>query len=183
MDDGAIINLYWQRSEAAIGETQAKYGGYCRSVAMGVLRDKRDAEECLNDVYMCVWNSVPPQRPQNLRAYLGVLTRNVALDRCDYNRAAKRGGENGQILSEFAECMPDRTPPAEESIALKDAINGFLASLDSRTRIIFMRRYWFMCTLKEIADGLNMGLSAVKVTLHRTRNAFKEYLEKEGINL
>ncbi len=183
MQDSKIIELYWQRSESAIAETQTQYGRYCHKIAYNILYSDEDSEECVNDTYVKAWETMPPKRPDSLCAYLGRITRNIALDRYDMQRAQKRSGITELALDELGECIPDteaELPPSEE-IALRTAINGFLASLPKRTRIVFMRRYWYMCSIGDIAEDLGMSESNVKVTLLRARERFKQHLEREGI--
>ncbi len=182
MDDRAIIELYNQRDENAISETQKKYGRYCHAIAYNILHSDEDSEECVNDTYLKVWNAIPPSMPQRFCAFIGRITRNLALDRYAQNRAQKRDGGVELALDELAECIsPEMTGDVSDDMALKNAINGFLASLPRRTRIIFMRRYFYLLPIKEIAVGLSMSESNVKVTLMRTREKFREYLENEGI--
>lgn len=185
MEDNKIVDLYWERSEAAVLETQKKYGRYCHYIAYHILYSDEDAEECVNDTYIKAWNAMPPHRPERLSSFLGKITRNTALDYYSYLNAGKRSGNTTLVLDEMAECIPDprSEAPLSDEIALKNAINGFLASLPKQTRIIFMRRYWYLSSIKEIANDYRLSESNVKVTLHRTRNKFKEYLEKEGIIL
>lgn len=185
MEDQKIVDLYWERSEAAISETQKKYGRYCHYIAYQILYSDRDAEECVNDTYIKAWNAMPPHRPQRLSAFLGKITRNTALDRYESARAKKRTGEVALILDEMEQCIPDANTSGSmaDELALREAINGFLRSLPPQTRMIFVRRYWYMSPVKEIAREFNMTVSNVKVTLLRTRNRFKEYLEQEGIEI
>ena len=183
MEDEKIVNLYLERSETAISETQKKYGRYCFTVAYNVLYSKEDAEECVNDTFEKAWNSIPPQKPRIFSAFLGAITRNLALDRYEQSHAKKRYSPAETALEELGECIPAAEDGADisDTLALKDAINGFLASLNEQTRVIFMRRYWYFCSIKEIAKSLDLTESKVKVSLMRTRNAFKEYLEQQGI--
>lgn len=183
MEDSEIINLYWERSETAIDETQNKYGRYCHSIAYRILYSDPDADECENDAYLQAWNSMPPQKPSKLQLFLGCIIRNIALNRYEYNHAQKRSAQAEIILDEFWECAPEAVISTENEVVLKDAINRFLASLEKQTRIIFMRRYWYFCTVKEIADSMRLTESNVKVTLHRTRKKFKAYLNKEDISV
>lgn len=180
MFDSQIIELYFARDERAIAHTDAKYGRYCRAVAGRILSDRQDAEECVNDAYVGVWNAIPPKRPSNFKLFLGVITRNIALDRLDYNRAKRRGDGAEAAIDEFIACIPDGKRPADDIIALREVINGFLASLDRRSRIIFMRRYWYMCSTGEIAAGMKLTEANVRVILHRTRRKFAARLKKEG---
>ena len=185
MEDGRIVELYWERDEQAIAETQTRYGKYCHRIAYNVLHSDEDAEECVNDTYVRAWNSMPPQRPSRLAAFLGRITRNLALDRYLFDRAQKRARSTELILDELEECIPDpvTAPPLAEEIALRDAINAFLASLPQKNRMVFLRRYWYLSPIKEIAADYGMTESNVKVMLHRTRQSFKAYLEKEGIEI
>ena len=176
-----IVELFWERSENAIRETQTKYGRYCRHIAYNVLRSNQDADEIENDTYLRVWESIPPRRPDNFRAFLGRVCRNLALDRYDYNRASKRSDSTESVLLELNDCIPDISEALSDEYILREALNGFLATLPSRTRIIFMRRYFYLCSVKDIAHSLDMSESNVKVILLRTRNRLKSYLEKEGV--
>lgn len=183
--DNEIIALYWNRSETAIAETEKKYGKYCRSIAYGILRSDGDAEECVNDAYVKVWNVIPPQKPQRLSAFIGAIIRNIALNRYERDRAQKRYSGIEAVLDEVSEFVPngDSQNEISDDIAIKDAINRFLSDLSVKERVMFVRRYWYMSTVKEIAGDYGYSESKVKVTLMRVRNRFKEYLEKEGINV
>ena len=183
MEDNKIIELYWERSETAITETQNKYGRYCHYIAYNILYSNEDSEECVNDTYLRAWDSMPPHRPERLSAFLGKITRNLALDRYHRSRAQKRSSNVEVALGELEECIPDVRGglSVADEIVLRDAINGFLASLPVRTRKVFVRRYWYLSTVKDIACDLDMSESNVKVLLLRTRQRFKSYLEKEGI--
>lgn len=182
MDDIRIVELYWERSEEAVAQTQEKYGRYCHSIAYNVLHSDEDAEECVNDTYIKAWDSIPPNRPRKLSAYLGRITRNIALDRYERDRAQKRGGITELALDELCECIADDSEVSDTSeSALGEAINGFLSTLGKRTRIVFVRRYWYLYSIEDIAHQMDMSESNVKVTLLRARRKFKEYLEKEGI--
>ena len=184
MEDDKIIDLYFARNEAAIRETAAKYGRYCHIVAERILQSDTEAEECVNDTYYRAWCAMPPHRPTVLSAFLGAITRHLALDAIDRKRAQKRQGSVGPALEELEECLPDQTQsnPAD-ALALKTALNGFLAGLSQKSRVIFLQRYFYFCTVKEIADSLGTTQSAVKITLHRTRQKLKAHLEKEEILL
>lgn len=181
MDDEKIVELYFDRNEQAISETENKYGKYCFSVAFNILSSNEDSKECVNDTWVNAWNSIPPQRPGILKAFLGKIARNIALNRLDFNMAKKRGSNICDICDELNECIPDGSPALDDEYALKEAINGFLSGLDKRIRVIFMRRYWYACPVKEIAQSMNMSENNVSVILHRTRNQFREYLHRKGI--
>lgn len=186
MEDEQILSLYFARSEQAIGETHRKYGRYCGKIAFNILLSREDSEECVSDTYLKAWNVIPPRRPSKLQIFLGKITRNLALDRLDWNRTTKRGGgETALSLEELRDCIPDGGTP-EDAIALKDltqALNRFLAELPAETRKIFLRRYWNLSSVKEIASFYGVSESKVKMTLMRTRGKLKDYLTEEGITL
>lgn len=186
MEDQQIVDLYWERSEAAISETAQKYGRYCRCIAFNILRNDEDSEECVNDAYLKAWNDIPPHRPAVLKAFLGKITRNLSLDRYEKLNAKKRsGGQMPLVLEELRECLPasDNTESIIEEMALTDILNRFLASLSSERRKIFMRRYWYFSTVREIAAEYGMSESKVKMSLLRSRNALKNLLIREGISI
>lgn len=183
MEDKMIVNLYWERSESAIIETQIKYDRYLKSIAQNILISNEDAEECVNDTYLKTWNSIPQARPESLKAFIGKIARNTALDRYDCLSAQKRVGVSTEMaLHELEECIPSGESVCDD-YALRSAINGFLASLPKRTRIVFLQRYWYLCKISEIAINVRMSESNVKVLLLRTREKFKAFLEREGITL
>ena len=186
MEDNQIIDLYWVRSEKAISETADKYGRYCYSIAFNILRSREDSEECVNDTYLNAWNAMPDQRPDRLSAFLGRITRNLSLKRWEKETAEKRGaGQVPLALEELQECIPasDSADPAADDRALTAVLNCFLASMPTEKRIIFMRRYWYLSPVAEIASDLAISESKVKMSLLRSRNELKEYLEKEGVGL
>lgn len=186
MEDERIIELYWERSENAIAETAKKYGKYCRSIAYRILQNEEDCEECVNDAYLRLWDSMPPHRPQELRTYLGKLVRNLALDRYDWITAKKRGdGQFSIAAEELAECLSaaQTTESVADELALAEVLNRFLASLPGERRRIFMQRYWYFRTVREIAGEFHMGESRVKMILLRAREQLKNLLEEEGIAL
>lgn len=182
MEDQAIINLYFSRSENAVRETKAKYGRMLRSIAFGILKIQEDAEECENDTYLKTWYSIPPARPDVFSAFLSRIARNLSLDRFEYLHALKRGsGEIPLLLDELEECIIDgREENHAEEEALKELLNHFLARMKKDARVIFMRRYWFGDSVAEIADRTGTGKSRVKMSLMRSRRELKELLEKEG---
>lgn len=182
MDDSGIISLYWERSDRAIAETADKYGAYCRHVANAILQNREDAEECINDTWLRVWNAIPPQRPERLQTFLGKITRNLALNRWEKNRAEKRGeGQVPLILDELAECVGSGEDSISDELHFRDVLNLFLAGLPAEARKIFVRRYWYMSPVKEIAAEYGFSESKVAVTLFRTRKQLKAVLVKEGI--
>lgn len=186
MEDSQIIQLYFERSEDAISQTAIKYGGYCRTIAYNILHSIEDSQECVNDTYLKTWNTIPPCRPKKFAAFLGRITRNLSLNRYRNYTAEKRGGgEIPAALDELEECIPspyDANDPTDE-IVLADVLNRFLAALPAEQRKIFMRRYWYISSVKEIAGDYGISESKVKMSLLRSRNQLKAILEKEGIAL
>lgn len=181
MDDKQILDLYWERSEAAISETSKKYGKYCRYIASNILHNDEDSEECVNDTYLRAWNSIPPNRPSVLKTFLGKITRNLSLDRYELLNAKKRnGGQMSLIFDEIQECIPslDSTENIVEEIALTDILNRFLSSLSLEQRKIFMRRYWYLSPIKEIATEYGMSESKIKMSLFRSRNELKKIIRE-----
>ena len=186
MEDHQIVELYWARSERAIPETADKYGRYCYSIACHILHSREDSEECVNDTYLHAWNTMPPQRPDRLSAFLGRIARNLALNRWETYAAEKRGaGQTALALDELRECIPapDCTERVVDDVALADLFNRFLASLSEESRKIFLRRYWYLNPIKEIAAEYRLSESKVKMSLLRSRARLKLLLEKEGIDL
>ncbi|MBR5222765.1 MAG: sigma-70 family RNA polymerase sigma factor [Clostridia bacterium] len=183
MEDNKIIELYWKRDQSAIDESNKKYGKYCRTIAYNILYSKEDSEECVNDTWHNAWRTIPPEKPSKLQYFLGRITRNLALDRYGYNKAQKRNSDLESAIEEYYECIPNGEFSVEDEVILKKLINEFLESLDSRARIIFLRRYWYALSVQEIAQKMGMSESHVSVILHRTRNRFKDYLKKEGITV
>lgn len=182
MEDHRIIDLYWARSEEAIPATDEKYGRLLAHVARNILQDRLDVEECVNDSYLGAWNAMPPQRPSVLRSFLCRITRNLALDRSDYNNAAKRSQSCTASLEELESVGDPRGGP-EEEVVLSQLINGFLSGLKPEQRVIFLRRYWYFDSVREIARRLDCTESKVTASLHRSRNQLRAYLEGEGITL
>lgn len=184
LDQNHMIDLYFARSEEAISQTAAYYGAYCKTIAGSILNCDEDIEECVNDTYLQAWNSIPPARPYSLKAYLAKITRNLAIHRREKERAEKRGGgEIPLVLSELAECIPDPASIEDgfSQNALADALNRFLDGISKEKRIVFLRRYWYNASVKEIARDLGMTEAKVKTILHRTRGELRLALEKEGI--
>ena len=182
--DHDIIEMYFERDEKAISQTHLKYGRYCHSIAYNILNSYPESDECVSDAYLQTWNSIPPNRPERLSAYLGKITRNLALNRCFMARAAKRYYGTQVILEEVSEFLPDNSSSEMSTdLAIRNATSAFLKSLPKQTRCIFVRRYWYMSSIASIARDYGLSQSNVKVTLMRVRNKFKEYLNKEGINV
>jgi len=184
MKDTEIIELFFSRSENAITETALKYGRYCEYISENILRNKEDAEECVNDTYLQAWQAIPPKKPQNLKAFLGKLVRNISIKKWEKAHADKRGGgQMDLILSELDECIPSGNN-VEDSVnesVLTEQINLFLAALPQANRIIFVRRYWYASSISDIAEQCHMSESKVKSILFRLRNQLKAKLKKAGI--
>ena len=184
MLDEKIVDLYWARSEDAIKETQNKYGTLCHSIAYNILHSDEDAKECVNDTYLNAWNSMPTHRPSILSAFLGKITRNLALTRYKHNTTKSRGG--GQIavaIDELSECVSgaESTDDVIDRLVLDDLINRFLDGLSKENRDIFVSRYWFLYSPAEIAETYHISESKVNTSLHRMRKALKLVLEREGV--
>ena len=185
MEDQQIVDLYFARSESAITETDRKYGRYCHSIAYNILEDHEDAKEIVNDTYLKAWNTIPPNRPDPLKPYVGMISRHLSLDRYEEYHTQKRGGQVPLVLEELAECIPDNDSQEDigESVALKDALAKFIRSLPDKTQMIFLRRYWYASSVAEIAEEYGMRENSVNVLLHRTRKKLKVHLQKEGFDL
>ena len=186
MEDHEIIELFLERSEQAITGLHSKYGKRCMQIAMNILNDSLDAEECVNDTWLRAWKAIPPSRPQRLELFLGTITRNLSFDRWKNKNALKRGnGEMEATLDELAECVPSAfsTEEAVEEAELKRLINCFLGTLKEQERNVFLRRYWYAEEVSEIAKRYDMKLNTVKTTLFRVRGKLKFYLEQEGVVL
>lgn len=184
LEDSKIIDLYWARKEQALAETDAKYGGYCRTIARNILRNFEDTEECVSDTWLHAWNSMPPQRPGILSAFLGRITRNLSFDRCKYQQAAKRGGGTLPLaLDELGECIPasGRVEHALEQKELAATIDRFLRTLPEKDCNLFLRRYWYIDSISVIADRYGMKENTVKSILFRTREKLRKFLGEEGI--
>ena len=183
MEDGQIIELYWNRDQRAIRETDGKYGKLLHSIAWNLLRSREDSEECVNDTYLRAWEAIPPARPGAFRTWLGQITRNLSLDRWKSRRAEKRGGRTEVLLGELEDCLPAPAgtgrPVKERELA--ELLGAFLRGLSREGRAMFLRRYWYAESMEDIAGRYGMGVNTVKTSLFRTRRKLKAYLEKEGI--
>lgn len=185
MNDSMIVELYWARDEGAIEKTAEKYGGYCSAISINILGNNEDANECVNDTYLRAWNSMPEQRPDNLRTFLGKITRNLSFNRYRDRNAQKRGGETALALSELEECIPGGSSIEKDmdSLIITSALNRFLDGLSDEHRRVFVHRYWHLSPIREIAKRFNMSESKVKSMLMRLRERLRNDLEKEGIFL
>ncbi len=179
MDDGAIIDLYFARSEQAISATAEKYGAYCHTISYNILHSREDADECVNDTYMKAWHAIPPTRPRRFSAYLAKLVRNVALHTYEKTHAKKRGGSQVPlVLEELEHCL---SASLIEDSEVVDLLKGFLEQLPQETRQIFMARYFQFQSIKEIANARQLSDSKVKMVLMRTRNELRGHLIAEGV--
>ena len=186
MEDAAIVSLYWQRDEAAIQETKTKYGAYLGKVAWNILGNQEDCEESVSDTYLRAWESMPPQRPSLLSAYLAKLTRQLSIDRFRHqNRQKRQGSQYALSLTELEDCLSggDTTGQEVELHLLGEAIGKYLRGLSPEARTVFLGRYWFMDPLGEIARSHGISESKVKSLLYRTRQGLRTYLEKEGFSV
>ena len=186
LEDREIVGLYLKRSESAILETEKKYGRYCHKIAFNVLGNDEDSEECVNDAYMRTWESIPPNEPESLGAYIGRITRNLALDRYRHSHSEKRGnGDIPLLLDELAECVSggNELERIEDSAEITAALNSFLEELSATERGIFMRRYWKMESIADIARRYGISVSKTTTMLFRLRGRLKTHLTKEGIAL
>ncbi len=186
MEDFEIVEMYWDRNENAIAQTDRKYGKYCRKIAYSILYNREDTEESVNDTWLQAWNSIPPQRPEKLSAYLGKLCRNISINLYEKLNALKRGGENTDAcLDEMAEVVGQASDVEEhlDLSLLTDCINVFLSRCDKETRTIFVQRYWYMLSVKEIAKENRITESKVKMNLSRCREKLKTFLQEEGYTI
>lgn len=184
MEDAKIIELYYARNETAIAETQRKFGGMLFSIAMGVLSDREDSEETVNDTYKKAWDNIPPQKPNFLGAWLGKIARNLSLNRWRKNNAQKRGGIE-TMLSELEECVPsfENTEAESENGEITAAINSWLGTLEKNERIYFVRRYWYGDSVSELSKITNISPKKLSSKMFRLRKSLKDFLEKEGISV
>ena len=186
MKDSQIINLYWERNEGAIAATAEAYAGHCYTIAYQILQSREDAEECVNDTYWSAWNAIPPHRPEHLAAFLGKITRNHALNRYKMRRVQKRGkGQTELVLEELQHCIP--APVGVENVLeeklLISTIEKFLYEQPQTHRRLFVGRYWYLYSIRELAYAYQMSQSKVASLLFRMRSKLKTYLENEGILL
>ena len=182
MDDAKIIDLFWARSEEAIQETNKAYGRKLHALANKILNNREDAEESVNDTYMKTWEIIPPQRPKYYYAFLASICRHLSFHKVDWKLAAKRNAEVVTLTQEMEMCIPDTSRERKlEGKELGRVMNAFLESLPKDTRLIFLRRYWHVDTIAEIAARYGMTESKVKMQLSRTRAKLQTYLESEGI--
>ena len=182
MDDGSIVALFWARDERALNETDRKYGRLCFNISYNILKNKQDAEECVNDTYVQAWNAMPPQKPFALGAFLGRIARNLSINVYRSRNTRKRGGGlTMTVIEELLECGGDSPEALLEAAELRRLLDRFLRSLPKKDCCIFLRRYWYVDTLEEIARRYGFSLGTVKSSLFRSRRKLKELLEQEGV--
>ena len=181
MEDKQIVDLYWERDERAIAETDRHYGGLCMRISLGILDDRLDAEECVNDTYLKAWKSIPPVRPAVLSAFLTKITRNLALDRYRSSRRQKRNGEFTVMLSELGDCIP--APEETNATALLGDIKAFLYGLDELDRNLFVGRYFHAYEVGKLANDYGMTRNAVSLRLYKTREKLRAYLQERGYHV
>ena len=184
MDDKAILDLYWSRSEKAISETDTKYGAYCFTIAYNILNNREDSEESVSDTWLAAWNSMPPKRPAVLSAFLGKITRYISLDHWKKRSRLKRGGGEVELcLEELGDCVSGRES-AEDALIRKEtlaAVNHFLGSLSETERKVFLCRYWYLDSVQDIAEHFGFSPNRTSVLLRRVRQKLNAHLTKEGL--
>lgn len=185
MEDEKIIGLFLSRSEQAITELDRKHGRLCRSISRNILHNEQDAEECVNDTYLGVWNSVPPQHPNPLLPFVCRIVRNISIARYHHSSAQKRGGSYTTALTEIEDMLPSRES-AEARLDMRELtklIAEFLDAQSTENRVIFLRRYWFCDSYEDIAGRVCLSVKTVSVRLVRMREKLKKHLESKGVNL
>ena len=186
MNDDRIIELYFERSEDAITETDKKYGGTCRNMAYNILGNNEDSEECVNDTYMRVWEAIPPKRPEKFGAFVLGIVRHIAIDMCRAaNRLKSGGGYRSVGYDEIADCLPSRESVEGEvnRKAVLGAVEKFLSVLPREKQVMFVRRYYYCSTYAEIAKDLHSTEEGVRKSLMRIREKLRKFLEKEGVEI
>ena len=186
VDDKELIQLYFDRNELAVTETQRRFGGYLYTIAHNILGSVQDAEECVNDVLMRLWEHIPPANPENVYAYFASVARSVARKRYQMKHALKRGGdETALVLDELRDCCtdPDTVEQQIDSRSLRDAITSFLETLKPEQQTIFVQRYWYFMPVKEVSADMSLSESSVKMRLLRMRGVLRDQLVKEGFDI
>ena len=185
MDDHLIIKLFFERSERAIDYLDRKYGKLCRMISRNILGSEEDAKECVNDVYLAAWNTIPPQKPDSLQSYVCKITRNIALNKYRRATAAKRNNIYDITVEELSECLFSRENVEETILVreLSDDLNVFLGLLEIKDRSIFIWRYWYCDSISDIACKMHMSANLVRVRLYRIREKLKKFLEGKGMEL
>ena len=182
MQDHDIIELFFARNESAIAEVRKKYGSYCHSIALHITKDDADAEECVSDTYLKAWETIPPKRPENLAVYLGKITRNLAVGHFRREKAEKRGrGEIPLVLDELSECIGEESVERTFDMRVLSAeISAFLGELPQDVRVVFVLRYWYAKSIKEIALQTGRTEASVSMLLSRLRKKLGKRLSERG---
>lgn len=183
LEDKDIIEKYFLRDEAAVSDTSQKYGGLCRTIARNIVGSFEDAEECVNDTYLRLWRTIPPERPVNFRAYIAAVVRNISLNRYQFLRRKKRFAEFEVSLSELENVLPDKSINPEYDGGFSDVIDEFLKTLPVDSRVIFVRKYWYFDSIGEIASRLSFSESKVKMSLKRSREKLEKFLCEKGVKI
>ena len=186
MEDSTIVQMFWNRDENAITVTSEKYGSYCLTIAKNILDNSEDAEECVNDTYLLTWNSIPTNRPTQLSTYLGKIVRNLSFNRYKKSHTQKRGlGQTPLILDELSELLTGSERPEEEWDVklLIETVNEFLEGLPETKRKLFVSRYWYADSVKDIAARFDMTENNVSVSLSRLRVVLRKYIMERGLEL
>lgn len=184
MEDEQIIALYWDRSEDAIRETNFKYGPYCENISYGILRNREDSKECVSDTWLRAWNTMPPQKPTYLSLFLAKIVRNLSLDRYRKGHAVFRGsGQTALVYEELEEAIPSLQSGEQlaDTLEIRDSLERFLDGLPLQQRQIFLLRYWYVHTPKEIGQQLGIRQQKINNMLYELRKKLKKHLEQEGI--
>lgn len=183
MEDSKIIELFFERSENAIVELSNKYGAVCMKVSMNVLNNTQDAEECVNDSYLGIWNAIPPQKPNPLLAFVCRIVRNISINRYKHNAVTKRKGNYDLCIEELENCIASSEAVADnlDEAELSSCIDEFLDSLSRINRMIFVRRFWYMDSYKDIAKASGLKEGAIRTRLSRVKSDLKVFLEKRGV--
>ncbi len=184
MEDRAIVELYFERNEQAIAETERKYGKLCHMIAKRIVGNEHDAEECVNDTYLGLWQAIPPERPRSLAAFAAKIARNLAIGRLKYNTAAKRNSQADMSIHELEELLPDAAAYEDiEDRVIGEWISEFLRGEREEVRNIFIRKYFYFDSVEDIAEHFGHSESKVKSILFRTRNKLREFLTEKGVAL
>ncbi|MBO6140997.1 MAG: sigma-70 family RNA polymerase sigma factor [Ruminococcus sp.] len=184
MNDKDTYKLFFERNEKALKLVDKEYGRYARFIASNILPSPEDSEEAVNDAYNALWNSIPPNKPDSLKAYLAKTVKNISLDKLRKQTAAKRGeGQADAALDELAEVLRDSSTPETEldKRILTETVGQFVGELEPKSRKLFLQRYWYLCSIAQIAKENKMSEGAVKTALYRLRLRLKEQLEREGL--
>lgn len=185
MDDSTIIELFFERSENAITELSEKYGGICLNTAENITLSREDAQECVNDAYLGVWNAIPPAQPNPLLSFVLRIVRNLSISRVQYNNALKRGGRYQECVDELSECLSTQDTPEERYNAklLSGYIEEYLDQLSRTNRLLFVRRYWYLDSYEALSAVTGLRQGAVRTRLTRMRQQLKQHLLERGVNV